>query len=403
MQPPERHARLVLISSGGTVLGQLAPFPVATPWWQDIAPVVRGARQHHDIEVVVLRLLEAELAAPPGGTVTYLAQVAASVPAEPWPGRLDDHPLRLPYARLHGPAADLAWADSVLASEGLVRTRAEQVRTWNLSSLWRLEAGERAFWLKVVPPFFAHEGALLARLAGKAVPALLAHEAGRMLLPELPGDDLHGAPVAVLTRMISLAVDLQASWIGRVDELLALGAADFRAVSLPAAFGRLVEREASALAPPQRAALHEFVEQLPGRMSDIASCGIPEALVHGDLHPGNFRGSDEALALLDWGDAGAGHPLLDQAAFLQRAPRDALAGLRAHWNELWRARIPGCDPGRAARLLGPVAAARQALIYRRFLDAIEPAEHPYHRADPAGWLVRCAVLLREESAASHDA
>jgi hypothetical protein len=29
-------------------------------------------------------------------------------------------------------------------------------------------------------------------------------------------------------------------------------------------------------------------------------------------------------------------------------------------------------------------------------DRIEPAEHPYHRADPAEWLRRTAALVREQ-------
>src|SRR5688572_29796276 len=118
MQYPERHARLVLITPTGGVIGSLTPFPVATPWWQDIAPVVHGARAHHGVDVVVLRLLEAERESPHGGLVTYLAQVSEPVAAEPWHGRLDDHALRLPHARLNGPAADLAWVDAVLAAHG---------------------------------------------------------------------------------------------------------------------------------------------------------------------------------------------------------------------------------------------------------------------------------------------
>ena len=47
--------------------------------------------------------------------------------------------------------------------------------------------------------------------------------------------------------------------------------------------------------------------------------------------------------------------------------------------------------GRAA-LLAPVAALRQALIYRMFLDSIEPDERVYHAGDPAHWLGRAAEL-----------
>jgi hypothetical protein len=50
----------------------------------------------------------------------------------------------------------------------------------------------------------------------------------------------------------------------------------------------------------------------------------------------------------------------------------------------------------ASILLAPVAAARQAVIYQKFLDNIEPAERVYHRSDPADWLRRTVALLREE-------
>jgi len=62
--------------------------------------------------------------------------------------------------------------------------------------------------------------------------------------------------------------------------------------------------------------------------------------------------------------------------------------------------VPGCDPAQAAALLAPIAAARQAVIYREFLDNIEPAEHGYHRGDPARWLTRTAELLRTPHCAS---
>ncbi len=393
-EPPDRYARLVLITAAGVVLGSLEPFPVATPWWQDIAPVVRGARQHHRVEVVVLRMLDAARKSPHGGLVTYLAQVDAPVATEPWHGTLDDHPLRHAYARVNGPAADLAWADGILAAHGLARSAAEQIRTWNLSSLWRIETTGRNLWLKVVPPFFAHEGALLERLAGAPVPALLGREGGRMLLEELPGEDQYDAPLPRLPRMVSLAVALQAAWIERADELLELGLADFRGSRLAAAIAELVERSARELSATDHATLVDFAASLPERMAAVTGCGIPDTLVHGDLHPGNFRGDESTLWLLDWGDSGVGHPLLDQLAFLERVPQQAVEGLRAYWNQVWRTHLPDCDPERALHLLAPVAAARSALIYRRFLDAIEPSEQPYHRADPAFWLARCAELVR---------
>ena len=101
---PPRAARLVLVTADGAVVGALPAIPVATPWWQDIAPVVAAVRERWGIEATILRLISASLPAPPGGEVTYLAQVDRAVSAEPWDGELDEHPLRLAYAKPCGPA-----------------------------------------------------------------------------------------------------------------------------------------------------------------------------------------------------------------------------------------------------------------------------------------------------------
>ncbi len=396
MIPVPRTAGLVLVTPDGALVGSLPAVPISTPWWQDVEPVVAAVRDHYGIDVTILRLLEAEFDRPPGGRVTYLAEVARVAPAEPWGGTLEDHPHRHPFARPGGPAADLAWVESVLVERGLRRTGPPvQVRSWNLSSLWRIPVAGQTVWLKVVPPFFAHEGGLLARLAGERVPTLLGQDGGRMLLAEIAGDDLYAAAPPQLLEMVTLLVGLQRSWTGRVDELLALGLPDWRAPALGASIEKVIERTADELSADDRATLLEFSRGLPSRFAELAACGLADTLVHGDFHPGNFRGDLRALTLLDWGDSGVGHPLLDQPAFLGRVPGDAVAAVREHWLRQWREVVPGSDPARAALLLAPIAAARQAVIYRGFLDRIEPAEHPYHRADPAEWLQRTAALVRE--------
>ena len=99
--------------------------------------------------------------------------------------------------------------------------------------------------------------------------------------------------------------------------------------------------------------------------------------------------------MLDWGDSGVGHPLLDQTAFLNRTPHLLAGQVTQHWVQQWLAALPDSNPLRAFTLLAPVAAARQAVIYRHFLDNIEPSEQPYHRADPADRLRYTAQLVRE--------
>ncbi len=395
MPPPPRVVRLVLVRPSGEPIGVLPEFAVDVPWWQEAGPVVRGARERFGIDIIVLRLLAAAEPTPHGGLVTYLAETAAP-PAglQPWQGVLDEHPRRMPWARPGGPGADLEWADDRLRDAGVHRAGpAEQVRTWNLSSLWRLPLpGGTSAWLKHVPPFFAHEGRVLSRLAGGPVPALLAHDRGRVLMPEIAGEDLYDASLRQLEEMVRTLVSLQASWIGQADELLALGLPDWRHPALATAIADAIARTAD-VSGRDRAVLDAFVADLPERVRQVADAGVPDTLVHGDFHPGNVRGHGTTITLLDWGDCGVGHPLLDQAAFLDRIPPDAVVPIRALWREEWERVVPGSEPDRAAELLAPVAAARQAVIYRRFLDGIEPSEHPYHAADPADWLARSARLL----------
>ena len=389
-----RRAQLILVTPDGAVVGALPALSVDTPWWQHVEPVVERARRVFGVEVVVLRLLSADRDRPPGGQVTYLAEIAEPAPATPWRGTLEDHPLRLDYARPGGPAADLAWAETALAARGLrLAGKPVQVRTWNLSSLWRLPLGEGAAWLKCAPPFMHHEGPLLRRLVGARTPAVLGCEGGRTLLADIPGQDLHDPTAAQATAMVDLLVDLQRAWSGRISVLLGLGVPDWRAPALIAAIADVVDRTRPELLAEDAALLDRFVEDLPRRMAEVDACGLPDTLVHGDFHPGNVRGEGLDLMLLDWGDAAIGHPLLDQTAFLDRLSPDFADAARARWLDLWRQACPGADPARAEALLAPVAAARLAAVYRRFLDRTEPSEHPYHRADPADWLRRTAALL----------
>jgi len=405
--PPTRIVTLVLVTAGGDVLGRLPAFPAETPWWQDAEPVVRAARDRFGLSVTILRLLDTELPSAHGGAVTYLAEVdraavASATPAlelAPWNGVLREDPFRRRYARPAGPAADLAWADGILAGRGVSRNApAEQVRTWNLSSLWRLPTDHGCAWLKVVPPFFEHEGVLLEQLGGEAVPRLLGRERERILLAEIPGKDQYDAQLPELVEMVDILVDLQLRWLGRVDELLRLGLPDWRTPALSSAIAEVVERTSPELRSQDRAELGTFIVDLPVRLAAVDACGVPGGLIHGDFHPGNVRGEPGRLVLLDWGDAGIGHPLLDQPAFLTRIDPSFVDTVRDHWQGAWRRTVPGSDPRRAARLLAPVAAARQAVIYRCFLDNIEASEQAYHRADVPDWLGRTAAILRAERA-----
>ncbi len=392
---PPRIVTLVLCRSDGTVLGALPPFAAPLPYGQDARDVTAGARRRHGIDVTVLRLLFAARPGP-GGPVTYLAETADPAPdgLTPWLGDPSaPHPLRLPYAEPGGPAADLAWALDRLAEAGIaVAGPAEQLRTWNLSAITSIPTARGPVWLKCVPAFFTHEGPMMQRLGSTAVAPVISTDGTRTLMADVPGEDHYDADLTLRRRLLDQLHDLQARNVAHVDALLALGLPDWREDALRVAAEHVVATAGDGLADDERRAIDSLLNTWAERFAQVRACGIPDTLVHGDLHPGNSRGAGERLVILDWGDSGVGQPLLDASAFLAGVPETDAQILRAQWAGLWRATVPGCDPERAADLLAPIAALRHAVVYQGFLDRIEPDERIYHAHDPLDWLRRTAAL-----------
>lgn len=356
--------------------------------------MVAGARTACGAEVIVLRLLDVEGDTEvAGGHVTYLAELHGPVPpgVRPWAGHaLVDDPRRARWARPGGPADDLAWATETLDSLGRRRTGpAVQRRTWNLSSLWTIPTDAGDVWLKAVPPFLAHEGRVLDAMQDRSVPRLLAfdHE-GRVLLEHVAGENQFHAGLDRLRAMVALLVELQAAWMGREADLLALGMPDWRRGTFLEAAADTVASASEAVAPAVMSALDALVDSLEDRFDAVAACGVPDTLVHGDFHPGNFRSDGRSLVLLDWGDSGVGHPLLDMSSFLDMTPPEHHRRLEAVSADAWALAVPGSDPRRAATLLAPLSALRRAVVYRRFLRGIERSEQRYHDRDVLRWLER---------------
>jgi hypothetical protein len=370
---------------------------VASPWWPDVVSVVEAARARFGIDLVVLRLVAAE-GTGPGGSVTYLAELAGDAPSGMPLAALDDaalraevhaeDPRRAPWAWAGAVAATVAWADAELEALGRPRTGpAVQVKSWNLSSILILPTARGAVYCKSVPRFLGHEGAVLALIAADEpllVPRVLSRdaEACTVLLDEVAGEDQWAAPEARLVTMVQTIVKLQARWARRVEELESAGLPDWRVATLPGRIEALFDRSSvRSTLTPELARLADLAAGLPGLLSALAACGVPETFIHGDFHPGNWRFDGQTLVLLDWGDSGLGHPMLDLAAFLDRVAPATRARVRSAWIEAWRDAWPASDPARAADLVAPLALLRQALVYQRFLDHIEPSEHRYHERD----------------------
>ncbi|GLW32694.1 aminoglycoside phosphotransferase family protein [Actinoplanes regularis] len=379
-----RTVTLVLVDPAGELLGALPPFSVSSPWWQEVAEVVAGACA----EVTVLRLLHADREAPPGGHVTYLAETPERPEGLiPLGADLAPHALRAPWAEPGGPAATLAWAAGALDRLGFPPVTAHQRRTWNLSAIWRMDGPDGPVaWLKQVPGFFAHEPAVLG-LVGSVAPDLVpyvmaAGDAGRMLLAHIPGEDRYGAGAELCVAVAEAFHPVQEYFAGRLNEL----------AGLP---DRRLDTETFVnVAAPYLGdidGLVELIDGLPERLAAVAACGLPDTLVHGDLHPGNVRtDGDGRPVIIDWGDSSIGNPAFDLLRLTEGLPEPE--PVVAAWSERWRRAAPGCDPERAVELLRPVAGLLGAATYAGFLASTEQSEWPYHAGDVPDCLVAAAQL-----------
>ncbi|MER8182047.1 aminoglycoside phosphotransferase family protein [Kitasatospora sp. NPDC094015] len=385
----------------GEHLGAVGPFPVATPWRHDVRPVAAHLSAVLRVPVLVLRLVRAEGGdGDRGGSVTYHAEALrrpdgrefgatpAGAAGRPEP---DGHPLRAAWATPDGLRAALDWARRELAGAG--RPPAgdpEQIRSWNLSCLLRIPITGGAAWLKTTPAFGAPEAEVCRAVAAVdegLVPAVLAAGRYRLLLADVPGEDCWGVPEDAMLDAVDRWAAVQARLAGPPEHRGRSGAPDLPDRS-PATLPRRAERllasgAVTELTADELARAHHLVGRLPALVEELAACGLPHTLLHGDFHPGNWRHHDGRTVVLDFSDACHGHPAFDGLRPRAFLPERRWADVRARWVAAWSALAPGSDPARALELARPLLHLHLALRYQEFLDGIEPGERIYHAGDPA--------------------
>jgi aminoglycoside phosphotransferase (APT) family kinase protein len=111
-------------------------------------------------------------------------------------------------------------------------------------------------------------------------------------------------------------------------------------------------------------------------IDEAASLGIPDTLVHGDLHAGNIGLRGGRSVFFDWTDACVAQPFLDLVTFLDESEvLDATPGardrLRAAYLEEWHGVATGDALVRSAALAEPIGMLHQAVSYQHMLSALE--------------------------------
>jgi hypothetical protein len=389
------------VTWGDMYLGVIGPFPVSVPWWADVEPVVAHLRAALDVPVLVLRLLAVE-----GGEGARDGHVTYHVAAldRPAPGLLAERPvdhvvlngpeeLRAPWARLADLNEMLTWASDTLAAAGRPMTgAAEQQRTWNLSVLFRLPTGTGPVWLKATPRFAADEASVIAafaRVEPALVPPVVGAGPGRLLLEHLAGEDCWDASPQIITSAVQRLAATQAALAGQpgLASRLPPGLPDRRTPVIAGQIAALLDGPiAGELSAGEVAAARELLS----RFSGLDECGLPDTIVHGDFHPGNWRSDGGPPVVVDWADAHLGNPVLDGLRARDFLPAGKRPAAAQAWIDAWAARVPGSEPARALAIAEPLAQLSYAVRYQEFLDGIEPSERIYHLGDPAA-AVRAAL------------
>ncbi|EFC85160.1 aminoglycoside phosphotransferase family protein [Parafrankia sp. EUN1f] len=411
-----------MVTAGGECLGGLGPFEADSPWWADVGPVVRRLDRELGVRVTVLRLIDVENGeGARDGHVTYHVEAAGRPPD----GRLTVVPIdhdslvapvagRATWATREGLQDALSWAGAALRAAGRPPVgAAEQVRTWNLSGLFRIPTAAGMVWLKTTPPFAAREPdviAAFARIDPSLVPAVVAADvpAGRTLLEHVPGRDCWDPSRTDIETTIRRLVRAQAA-LAEHPELMPADLPDRTPHALIGLFDRLLDGEAGAeLTATELGAARDLAAHLPDLVAELAACGLPLTLVHGDFHPGNWRSDSQAAVgvaasvgagsgagvAVDFADSHFGHPALDGLRPREFLPDDRWEHVADVWATTWSQCRPGSDPRRALTLAAPLGHISYAVRYQEFLDNIEVSERLYHLGDPAHTIRAALSALR---------
>ena len=235
-------------------------------------------------------------------------------------------PLRPQWSHPGWFARASTWMVDQMAADGRPVVGApRQHQLWDLSVVLRASSADGNVFFKCSAELFRHEAVVtqaLAKLMPDLVPEVIAVDdaQGWMLMRDLGAAELGDQDESLWHEGVVAHAGIQQSWLGRTDELVALG---------------LPVRSLTDLAAQVEAMTDDTV--LMGRMSPdlrerwlataptlVESCrrlneiGPGPTLVHGDFHPWNVVFGPGTTRVFDWTDAAVSHPFVDLATYVFR-------------------------------------------------------------------------------------
>jgi hypothetical protein len=289
---------------------------------------------------------------------------------------------RMPWWREGWLDQATGWIEAQLAALGMPLTGSViQVQSGSISCILRTNTAGGAIYFKATAnlPLFVNEPVMMAALAQRhpdLIPAPLCFDPVRrwMLLPDFGQPVRDSGTLAARQDMLRIFGGIQRESIAHVEELLALGCLDRRLQRLPEMAANLAGDTPLLidLTEPEIAQFRAALPKLAAMCLALGACGVPETLVHGDLHLGNVALRDGKYIFFDWTDTCITHPFFDLLSIFDDEDRTAEAQLRDEYLRVWEGHTSRELLLEAWALAQPLSDLHQAISYQHILNGLEP-------------------------------
>ena len=295
-----------------------------------------------------------------------------------------------------------AWMVERLEEAGLPVTGSPRlVYQGPLAAVLRARSDGEATYLKCAGPAFAHEAAIthaLARRAGDRVPAVLASDGAEnwLLMRDHGGRLLDTVPEESWLEAMPVIGELQRLWIGATDEIRRAGGQSRPLAHLAATVPAMLDRNdlGARMDPEMREAWITALPRLVDACLALDDLGLPETLVHGDLHPGNVVIGTHGHVVVDWSDAAAGHPFVDLPTFLLRTKDVTVRRrLRDAYLDGWDGVRPRPRLETAVEGAMAVGSLYQVATYQALLPAMDVPDRALFEGADISWAQRMLQSL----------
>ena len=214
--------------------------------------------------------------------------------------------------------------------------------------------------------------------------------------------------------ILPLYSQLQIEMADHLDELLALGLRDHRPVHLPQQYAELLEDteslllgQESGLTADEYRRLCDLRDGVLRLCRQLDGYGLPETLVHEEVHENNVIFGSGRYTFTDWSDCSVAHPffsmLVTERTLVHWLSLDEngpeLQRVRDAYLEPWTTYAPRAELLEALRLAYRLGMVNRALSWHHGLAMLSKEQKAEYADNVPGWL---QDFLRAESAAPSD-